>query len=126
MLSGLPEINKEPITDLTRMRSFIHKDAVYLFNPHNLCISAYVILQNGFSYSVTKYALIDVIKQMNFIWLSKGAKEITGEEFTEFVNQIGALQEQSHLIKPLTNFEDFVNSIITNYGLKVNYKLNGG
>jgi len=115
----IKETDKESITELTRQRCFIHKDAVYLFNPHTNCISAYVMLANGFSYSVTKYALIDVIKQINFIWLSKGAREITGEDFTDFVNQITALQEQSHLIKPLTPFEDFVNSIIATYGLKV-------
>jgi len=115
----IPQQDKEPINDLIRMRCFIHKDAVYLFNPHTLCICTYVILQNGFSYSVTKYDLSTLIKQLNFIWLSRGAREIDETEFNAFVNQITALQEQSFLIKPLTPFEDFVNSIIENYNLKV-------
>lgn len=125
LIPQIPERDKKPFTEIDRQRAFIHKDAVYLFNPFTDCLSCYCMLTNGFTYSVTKWLKSDLLKQLNFIWLSRGASEISGEEFTRFVNQITALQEQSHLIKPLTPFDDFVKAIITNYGLKVNLKFNG-
>lgn len=115
----IPQSDKEPITELLQQRAFIHRDAVYLFNPFTLCRSEYTLFENGFMYAVLKYPKDDLIKQANFIWLSSGAREISGEDFTAFVNQIAALQEQSHLIKPLSPFEDFVNSIIASYGIQI-------
>lgn len=125
LIPVIQEKDKTPFTDLPTQKAFIHKDAVYLFNPFTNCISTYCLLFNGFSYSVVKYDLNRLIQQMNFIWLSRGARELDVNDFNSFVKQITALQEQSHLIKPLTPFQDFVDTIITNYGLKVSDKLNG-
>lgn len=124
LIPVIRESDKKPITELTKQKALIHKDCVYLFNPFTLCVSDYNIFANGFSYSVFKFDIETLIKRANFIYLSKGAREITGDEFTAFTNQITALQEQSHLIKPLAPFEDFVESIRLGYGLQFGKNIN--
>lgn len=104
-------IDKEPVTQLEKQRVLLHTDSVYYFNPFTNIISIYCISESGFSYSVTRHNEEQIIKQFNFIWLNKLTREIGEKEFSEFVNQIGILQEQSHLLKPLVTFESYIEII---------------
>lgn len=117
--SDLPQLNKELFTEFKKQKALQFKESVFLYNPFTNCESVYSVYESGFAYTVTKRDANSLLTMLNNIWLQKNSREITEQEFKDFINQVTALQEQTHLLKPLTSFEDFVSTIRETYRLKI-------
>lgn len=120
----IPSINREPQTELKEQRALMLSDCVYFFNHLAQTVSTYTIYPEGFTYSVTGYLPAQFIGLFNTVYLNANkngfrSKELTPAEFTEFVNQIAVLQEQSHALKPLVSFDDYINILLNKMGLKL-------
>lgn len=109
-------IERLPVEKLIESRALVHLDSVYFFNHANFTVSTYTIFNEGFSYSVVKHTEEALLKQFNFVYLNKRGsnyltKEFDEKEFHQFVQQMYVLQEQSHSIRPLVTFENYIEII---------------
>lgn len=123
----IPHIERNEQTELKEQKALLLNDSVYFYNHVTNTISTYTVFKEGFSYSVIRHELETFLKQFNFIWLARHndfqkaykSKELSPIEFSEFVNQITVLQEQTHALRPLVSFDNYINILIEKSGLKL-------
>lgn len=117
--NDLPPIDKPPFEKLDRQKALQFKDSIFLYNPFTNCESVYSVYESGFLYTVTKVTAPQLLLRANNVWAQKRSREVDEDEFKEFIKKVEALQEQTHILKPISPFEDFVKTIIEKHGLKV-------